>query len=474
MFAPDRRTAPAGDLCSPSTSRCTDVQLRTPLTAARKEKDDKIPAHSHSTDVCSNACADCSCGLYCSPTSQPAAQPRSILDFASQGPFCTQRRPLLHAKRSQAQKRPLVQLHLDLGQVCEALVPTKEAPFKGDQCVSALRCQRFMPASVDEVTWSSAQQRRQRLAWLAGRLCMQDLQGLRHDLRAGRGSRREAARCPPPEPGAGPPLPGAHHALSERAGGALSHPVNLLHHSCLFKLWNTDIKRHYPARDAGVQRDTRVCYGLVQLAGGGGATVQIWLQGWQNERVVQRDGLKGRILLVLPTDPAAHLKKVRWCAGACMQEEIAQSQSERRGNLSAAAVFHLHLGQQHTKSLFGIPTGQGSCCAAGGAAGPGQGVAARRALQGAHFYLPYACMHARSAELLFTNGHCVPWLRRVIALRSGGLLRPCGHHQLLCGCCAGVPVHRSQQAPGGLRHGAGHHAGVQGRAACRARRGLHS
>ena len=35
------------------------------------------------------------------------------------------------------------------------------------------------------------------------------------------------------------------------------------------------------------------------------------LQGWQCERVVQRDGLSGKILLVLPTDSAAHLKKVR-------------------------------------------------------------------------------------------------------------------------------------------------------------------
>ncbi len=35
------------------------------------------------------------------------------------------------------------------------------------------------------------------------------------------------------------------------------------------------------------------------------------VQGWQCERVVQRDGLSGKILLVLPTDSAAHLKKVR-------------------------------------------------------------------------------------------------------------------------------------------------------------------
>ena len=34
------------------------------------------------------------------------------------------------------------------------------------------------------------------------------------------------------------------------------------------------------------------------------------LQGWQSERVLYRDGPSGCVLLVLPTDPAAHLKKV--------------------------------------------------------------------------------------------------------------------------------------------------------------------
>ena len=34
------------------------------------------------------------------------------------------------------------------------------------------------------------------------------------------------------------------------------------------------------------------------------------MQGWQNERVLHRDGLSGYVLLVLPTDPAPHLKKV--------------------------------------------------------------------------------------------------------------------------------------------------------------------
>ena len=34
------------------------------------------------------------------------------------------------------------------------------------------------------------------------------------------------------------------------------------------------------------------------------------LQGWQSERVLYRDGPAGCVLLVLPTDPAPHLKKV--------------------------------------------------------------------------------------------------------------------------------------------------------------------
>ncbi|KAK9809903.1 hypothetical protein WJX72_001367 [[Myrmecia] bisecta] len=37
----------------------------------------------------------------------------------------------------------------------------------------------------------------------------------------------------------------------------------------------------------------------------------IRFQGWQNERVIKLDGSKGRILLVHPTDSAAHLKKVK-------------------------------------------------------------------------------------------------------------------------------------------------------------------
>ena len=37
---------------------------------------------------------------------------------------------------------------------------------------------------------------------------------------------------------------------------------------------------------------------------------RVRVQGWQNERVLHRDGLSGYVLLVLPTDPAPHLKKV--------------------------------------------------------------------------------------------------------------------------------------------------------------------
>jgi len=34
------------------------------------------------------------------------------------------------------------------------------------------------------------------------------------------------------------------------------------------------------------------------------------LQGWQHERVVKWDGREGRVILVIPDDPATHLKKV--------------------------------------------------------------------------------------------------------------------------------------------------------------------
>jgi hypothetical protein len=44
-------------------------------------------------------------------------------------------------------------------------------------------------------------------------------------------------------------------------------------------------------------------------------TLPSCVQGWQSERVVQRDGLRGRVLLVLPTDSAGHLRKVRRCYG---------------------------------------------------------------------------------------------------------------------------------------------------------------
>lgn len=39
--------------------------------------------------------------------------------------------------------------------------------------------------------------------------------------------------------------------------------------------------------------------------------MQSGVQGWQTERVVQRDASSGRILLVLPHDPGAHQRKVR-------------------------------------------------------------------------------------------------------------------------------------------------------------------
>lgn len=48
-----------------------------------------------------------------------------------------------------------------------------------------------------------------------------------------------------------------------------------------------------------------IAYQGLELKGG------MCLQGWQNERVLYRDGLSGCVLLVLPRDPAAHLKKVR-------------------------------------------------------------------------------------------------------------------------------------------------------------------
>ncbi|KAL0056094.1 hypothetical protein WJX82_007662 [Trebouxia sp. C0006] len=38
-------------------------------------------------------------------------------------------------------------------------------------------------------------------------------------------------------------------------------------------------------------------------------------QGWQHERVVKWDGREGRVLVVIPDDPAAHLKKVKEICG---------------------------------------------------------------------------------------------------------------------------------------------------------------
>lgn len=34
------------------------------------------------------------------------------------------------------------------------------------------------------------------------------------------------------------------------------------------------------------------------------------MQGWQHERIVKWDARQGRVLLVLQSDPATHLKKV--------------------------------------------------------------------------------------------------------------------------------------------------------------------
>ena len=34
------------------------------------------------------------------------------------------------------------------------------------------------------------------------------------------------------------------------------------------------------------------------------------MQGWQHERIVKWDAQQGRVLLVLESDPATHLKKV--------------------------------------------------------------------------------------------------------------------------------------------------------------------
>lgn len=44
-------------------------------------------------------------------------------------------------------------------------------------------------------------------------------------------------------------------------------------------------------------------------------TQGVKFQGWQHERVVKRDGREGRVLLVIPDDPATHLKKVKEICG---------------------------------------------------------------------------------------------------------------------------------------------------------------
>ena len=85
------------------------------------------------------------------------------------------------------------------------------------------------------------------------------------------------------------------------------------------------------------------------------------VQGWQCERVVQRDGLSGKILLVLPTDSAPHLKKV--CNGNSL-------------------AHPLRLPSMSLSSWMGDTVGEGHCPAAGGAAGLGEGLAAGNSLQG--------------------------------------------------------------------------------------------
>ncbi|DBA73701.1 TPA: hypothetical protein ACH3X2_009680 [Trebouxia sp. C0005] len=44
-------------------------------------------------------------------------------------------------------------------------------------------------------------------------------------------------------------------------------------------------------------------------------TQGVKFQGWQHERVVKWDGREGRVLLVIPDDPATHLKKVKEICG---------------------------------------------------------------------------------------------------------------------------------------------------------------
>ena len=59
-------------------------------------------------------------------------------------------------------------------------------------------------------------------------------------------------------------------------------------------------------------------------------------QGWQKERVLYRDGLSGCVLVVLPRDPAAHLKKVR---------------TTYLRELDVSVPMHLHLSAQWSALL---------------------------------------------------------------------------------------------------------------------------
>ena len=115
------------------------------------------------------------------------------------------------------------------------------------------------------------------------------------------------------------------------------------------------------------------------------------LQGWQNERVLYRDGLAGCVLLVIPTDPAPHLKKV-WravpslrpcrlfcprcacscCHHLCTCDQAASAQVWDRG-LSEAGM---------AEGRVPWVAGEGDFRAAGRPAGPGAWVADVCAQQG--------------------------------------------------------------------------------------------
>jgi hypothetical protein len=57
--------------------------------------------------------------------------------------------------------------------------------------------------------------------------------------------------------------------------------------------------------------------GEAAAGGGGGSSggVGVKFPGWPKERVLLADAFQGRLLMVLPSDPASHVKKVRGAAG---------------------------------------------------------------------------------------------------------------------------------------------------------------